>query len=103
MGEEKLLTIREVSLMLGITEKEVIDLAENQVIPAYRIGGVYLRFKLQQVEEYKKKIAPEARKSRFLEGCSFKDRAIDFFYFYDFYIVSAIIIIAVVFILVKGY
>lgn len=103
MGEEKLLTIREVSLMLGITEKEVIDLAENQVIPAYRIGGVYLRFKLQQVEEYKKKIDPEARKSRFLEGYSFKDRAVDFFYFYDFYIVSAIIIIAVVFILVKGY
>ena len=55
MSEEKLLTIREVSLFLGISEKEVIDLAESQALPAYKIGGVYLRFKRQQIEEYRKK------------------------------------------------
>ena len=54
MAEEKLLTIREVSLYLGISEKEVIELAESQTIPAYRVGGVYLRFKRQQIEEFKR-------------------------------------------------
>ncbi len=76
MSEEKLLTIREVSLILNITEKEVIDLAENQVIPAYRIGGVYLRFKRQQIEEYKKKINAPAAKRKFSEGNLFKDKII---------------------------
>ena len=103
MSEEKLLTIREVSLILNITEKEVIDLAENQVIPAYRIGGVYLRFKRQQIEEYKKKINTPAVKSNSSEGNSFKDRIIDFVYFNDFYILSVLIIIVIVFILFKGY
>ncbi len=103
MSEEKLLTIREVSLILNITEKEVIELAENQVIPAYRIGGVYLRFKRQQVEEYKKKIKAPGAKSNFSEGNLLKDRIIDFFYFNDFYILSVLIIIVIVFILFKGY
>lgn len=43
MGEEKLWTVRDVSIFLGISEKEVIDLAESGAIPAYKIGGVYLR------------------------------------------------------------
>lgn len=103
MSVEKLLTIREVSLSLNITEKEVIELAENQVIPAYRIGGVYLRFKRQQVEEYKKKIKPPAAESNFSETNSFKDKIIDFVYFNDFYILSVLIIIVIVFILFKGY
>ena len=42
MNEEKLLTVREASLILGISEKEVLDLAESGAIPAYKIGGVYL-------------------------------------------------------------
>lgn len=103
MNEEKLLSIREVSLILDITEKEVIQLAENQLIPAYRIGGVYLRFKRQQVDEYKKKIKAADSKSNLLEGNLLKDRIIDFFYFNDFYILSVLIIIVIVFILFKGY
>ena len=45
MADEKLLTVREVSVLLRISEKEVMDLAETGLIPAYKVGGVYVRFK----------------------------------------------------------
>jgi len=104
MREEKLLTIREVSLICNISEKEVIELAESQVIPAYRIGGVYLRFKRQQIEEYRKKIkSPVSSKNNTLERYSLKDQIFDFIYFNDFYILSVFIVIVIIVILFQGY
>ncbi len=99
MAEEKLLTIRDVSLILGISEKEVIDLSETGTIPGYKIGGVYLRFKRQQVEEYKKKHKSVLPKKESTREYSAKDRISDFFYFNDFYILSLIIIILILFII----
>lgn len=103
MSEEKLLTIREVSLILGITEKEVIDLAEKQIIPAYRIGGVYVRFKNQQVEDYRKKQKLAVPKEKRKEDYPFRDKVSDFFYYNDFYILSSLIILIIVVIILRGY
>jgi len=103
MGEEKLLTIREVSLALGISEKEVIELAESQAIPAYRIGGVYLRFKRQQIEEFKRKNKNLFFKDKQPHNYSVKNRLSDFFYFNDFYILSGIIILIILVIIFRGY
>jgi len=103
MGEEKLLTIREVSLFLGISEKEVIELAESQALPAYRIGGVYLRFKRQQIEEFKKKNKTLFSKDKQTHNYSVKHRLSDFFYFNDFYILSGVIIIVILVIIFRGY
>lgn len=91
---EKLLTIREVAALLGLTEKEVIDLAENSSIPAYKVGGVYLRFKREQVEEYKKVLKATHAKQKI----SLKDTVIDFVYFNDFYIFSFLLILALVYV-----
>lgn len=102
MPEEKLLTIRDVSLILGISEKEVIDLAESGRIPAYKIGGVFLRFKRQQIEEFKKKFKPHAHKTLSTEKNSFKDQIGDFFYFNDFYILAALIIFLMLIIIFQG-
>ena len=41
MADEKLLTVREVSVLLRISEKEVMDLAETGVIPAYKTERRY--------------------------------------------------------------
>lgn len=101
MGEEKLLTIREVAQMLGISEKEVIELSESGKIPAYKIGGVYLRFKREQVEGLKRSYNPLSAKASVSEKISFKDKISDFFYFNDFYIVSALIIIFILFLIFK--
>ena len=98
MSEEKLLTVREVSHILGLNEKDVMDLAENGSIPAYKVGGVYLRFKRGQVEEYRKKIHSN---SKVVREISFKDRVFDFFYYNDFYILSILLIILMLFIIFK--
>jgi excisionase family DNA binding protein len=87
MAESKLLTVREVSHILDISEKDVLDLAENGTMPAYKLGGVYLRFKKEQVEEFKLN-----NKQLLHREYSFKDRVFDFFYFNDFYILSISII-----------
>lgn len=99
MSEEKLLTVREVSHILNLTEKDVIDLAENGTIPAYKVGGVYLRFKRGQVDEYRKKSPPGPRGA--ILKTTFKERLFDFFYYNDFYILSLLLIILMLFIIFK--
>jgi len=95
MAEEKLLTIRDVSLILDVSEKEVMDLAESGKLAAYKIGGVYLRFKRAQVEEFKKTSLPFAHEAKSPQKYTFKDQLSDFFYFNDFYILSFLLILLV--------
>ncbi len=108
MAEEKLLTIRDVALLLNISEKEVIDFAESGVIPAYKIGGVYLRFKREQVEEARKSFrhkelrGDNPQQEALPVKSRLKDDINDFFYFNDFYIVSALIILAVLLVIFRG-
>jgi excisionase family DNA binding protein len=103
MSEEKLLNVRDVSIILGISEKEVLDLAESGAIPAYKIGGVYLRFKKEQIQEYKKSFKSVSPKGHTLAGYPLKDRLSDFFYFNDFYILTILIIILLFVIILRGY
>lgn len=99
MAEEKLLTVREVSILLEISEKDVLDLAESGSIPAYKVGGLYLRFKPSQVDEFRRKSKMVGQRSK---EYSPMDRVFDLLYFNDFYLVAAIVIAAMlVFILKK--
>ncbi len=92
MGEEKLLTIRDVALYLNISEREVMDLAEQGKIPAYKIAGVYLRFRKEQVEAYKNSLGPrDASSGR--DMYPFREKVSDFFYYNDFYILSTLIVL----------
>lgn len=88
--KEKMLTTREASHYLGITEGEVIDLSEKGVIPAYKVGGVYLRFKKEQLDLIKDDIKPTIREVE--AKYSFSDKVNDFFYYNDFYILSVLVI-----------
>jgi excisionase family DNA binding protein len=92
MAEEKFLTVREASLMLGVSEKDIVALAENGTLPAYKIGGVFLRFKKEQVAAYLRKMQPAGFQPARPEKGGFPDKLRDFFYFNDFYIVSLLII-----------
>ena len=99
MEENKLITVREAAKELGIDEQEVIDLAEDGKIPAYKIGGVYLRFKPEQVQEAKRRLGKIIKKQS--AKISFAERLEDFFYFNDFYILSLLIIIALLIIIFR--
>lgn len=102
MAEEKLLTVREVSLFLSISEKEVMDLAETGKIPAYKVGGVYVRFRRDQVEKYQKSSPIPSHEIRISQEQPFNEKVSDFFYFNDFYILSAVVILLIVFIIFWG-
>lgn len=103
MSEDKLLTVRDVSLLLGITEKEVVDLAESGQIPAYKVGGVYLRFKKEQIQQFKNSGKAQSAKTYTPNEYKFKDKLSDFFYFNDFYILAGLIIAFLLFIIYRGY
>jgi len=103
MAEEKLLTVRDVSLILGVSEKEVVDLAESGAIPAYKVGGVFLRFKKEQVQEYRKTKQPVLPKKEPTKNYPLHDKISDFLYFNDFYILTILIIILLLVIILRGY
>ncbi|MFA6129795.1 MAG: helix-turn-helix domain-containing protein [Candidatus Omnitrophota bacterium] len=102
MAEEKLLTVRDVSVILGVFEKDVLDLAEKGIIPAYKIGGLYLRFKKDQVELYKKDHHQAHSGSQTKEEKILPDMLHDFFYFNDFYILAIFLIALLGFLIYRG-
>ncbi|MFA6384667.1 MAG: helix-turn-helix domain-containing protein [Candidatus Omnitrophota bacterium] len=91
--------MREVSALLEISEKDVLDLAESGALAAYKVGGVYLRFKPSQVEEFKKKSA--ATTGQRSKEYSIADRIYDLLYFNDFYIIAFILIGAMLYFILK--
>ena len=103
MAEEKLLTVRDVSIILGVSEKEVVDLAESGILPAYKVGGVFLRFKKEQVYEYRKRTAPLTSKIDASKERTLNDRISDFFYFNDFYLLAVLLILLLLVIILRGY
>ena len=102
MSEHKLLTVRDVSLLLGVSEKEVVNLAESGAIPAYKIGGVYLRFKRDQIQQFQKSDKISLEKIHVPQKYTFNDKVSDFFYFNDFYILSVLIVILLLIIIFQG-
>ncbi len=119
---QKLMTLQELSLYLRIKEERIIDLVEKKIIVAYRIGGELLRFRKEQIDAIKSEIESRISDSdrlvpseedykarerlsllrRRKEGNTLRDRVLDFFYFNDFYIVSGMIIAALLMFIFKG-
>ena len=100
---ERFLTVRDVSLVLGISEKEVMDLVESKQLEAYKVGGVYIRFKQEQIEQFKKSFKPPTKNRPIVsQQYSLADRISDFFYFNDFYIASFIIIAVLMFLILRS-
>jgi excisionase family DNA binding protein len=54
---EKLLTIKEVSEYLKISEEEVKKLVDAGEIPAYRIGDTFLRFRKEQIDAIRAEVS----------------------------------------------
>ena len=114
---EKLLTTQEAASYLNVTEEEVVKLSQKGELPAYSIGGAFLRFRREQLDAIRKEILPrkaqatpvEAGPKRASAFChveepsqeSFSDALADFFYFKDFYIVSAVIAAGLLFVIFK--
>ena len=98
--QKKLLTLKEAGDYLGILEDELSEIINKGKIPSYKIGGLYTRFKIEDLDLYKDTVSNTPlektdRKRSSLYKVS--DRIKDFFYFYDFYIYSCIAIITIIY------
>ena len=108
---EKLLTVKEAAEYLGISAGEVNNLAEQGKIPAYKVGGVFLRFKKEQLNFFKDTalLAKRRTGASSLDQASpediakqtFLERIGDFIHFNDFYILCVVIIGALLYIILK--
>ena len=101
---EKLWTTSEVARFLGITEADVEQLVQQGKLTGYKLGGQFLRFRPDQVEALKgtMRFRPTTATSASLDRHPQLNQFRDFLYFYDFYIVSAILLTVVVLYLVAA-
>lgn len=107
--EDKLLTLKEAAQCLRLSEKELRDLADSGKIPAYHVGGVYLRFKEENIFSLRGKygghIASETTRGRFEVSANkntFLSGIRDFFYFNDFYIISLALIAFLIYVILRS-
>jgi len=94
---KRFLTLKEAADYLGIAENELDDLSKAHKIATYKIGGVYTRFKVDDMEAYRRKGVTKGSKNY----RNSIDRIRDFFYFNDFYIYSFIIIAVMLYFILK--
>ncbi|MDD4938781.1 MAG: hypothetical protein PHI60_01310 [Candidatus Omnitrophica bacterium] len=80
-----------------------MDFVESKQLAAYRVGGVYIRFKQEQITEFKRAFKPVSKKAVAPHPYTLKDKLGDFLYFNDFYILSILIIALVLVVIFQGY
>ena len=99
-GREKLLTTREVSNILGVVEKDIIEMTKNGRSPHYKVAGEFLRFRKAEIIKMKDEIQNKFSLSP--SRSTFGARMREFFYFNDFYILSAGLILFLVWFIFKS-
>ena len=126
---EKLFNIREVAEYLKLPEEEVKRLVDIGEIPAYKIGDTFLRFRKEQLDAVRSEITAIEKEVKSVPGraegaahpytdmekdikrreplarqydYTMAERAKDFFYFNDFYILSFIIVVFLMYLIVKS-
>ena len=106
---EKLWTTAEVAAYLGVSEDDVERLALEGKLTGYKLGGEFLRFRPDQVKRVKDQMggrgveavsiaedAPASPARHPATGRSnWQERVRDFVYFYDFYLLSFLLLIGV--------
>ena len=94
---EKLLTLKEAAKLLSIPPEEVEKWVREGRLPAFQIGGEFLRFRRQEIERFKRERiqppdlsrVPPREKTEVPYG--FLDSVKDFFYFNDFYLIGLLL------------
>jgi len=84
------ITVRETAQILSVSEKKVMDLIESGKLQAYKIADQFLRLKRNEVVTMLSsgQVASETAPHTYTPS----ERAQDFFYFNDFYLVSFAVI-----------
>ena len=97
MTSDQFITVRETAQLLGISEKKVMDLVKEEKLKAYRIAEQFLRLKKNEVLNIRKSgtVAVENVQIEY----SLAERVQDGLYFNDFYIMSLLIIVGLLYVI----
>ncbi len=91
------ITVRETAQILGTSEKKVMDLIELRKLQAYRIADQFLRLKRAEVMQMRS--TGEVPSENVHHEYTGLERFKDFIYFNDFYIIAAVIIGVLIYII----
>ena len=83
---EKLYNEKEAAEYLGISKQRLSELVKEKKLPAYKLGGEFLRFYQKDLDSVKYKAGRQKEYSAL-------SRLKDYIYYNDFYIIVAILII----------
>ena len=87
-----MLTLDEVKNFLEVEQQVIEKFIQDEVLHAYKIGGVYIRFRKEEVLGLKYDVLLKKKKTG--ASGSFGQRLWDFWRFNNFYIISVLIILA---------
>ncbi len=87
-----MLTLDEVKNFLEVEQQVIEQFIRDEVLHAYKIGGVYIRFRKEEVLGLKYDVLLKKKKGR--ASGYFWQRLWDFWRFNNFYIISVLIIAA---------
>ncbi len=87
-----MLTLDEVKNFLEVEQQVIEKFIQDEVLHAYKIGGVYIRFRKEEVLGLKYDVLLKKKKNE--AAGSFGQRLWDFWRFNNFYIISVLIILA---------
>ncbi len=90
MTTAQYITVRETSQVLGISEKKVMEMVETNQLQAFKIAGQFLRLKKADVLSLRNSGSVTRETTQYPYTIS--ERVKDFLYFNDFYLISAVII-----------
>ena len=94
---QQFISVRETAQVLNISEKKVMDLIEERKLQAYRIAEKFLRLKKSEVLNLRNTghIVTDSKQLTYTSA----DRMKDFLYFNDFYIVSAVAVVILLYVI----
>lgn len=87
-----MLTLDEVKKYLEVEQQEIEKFIRDGMLHAYKIGGVYIRFRKEEVLSLKYDVILKKKKS--LNPVSVGQKILDFWRFNNFYIISVLLIAA---------
>jgi excisionase family DNA binding protein len=91
MTNDQFISVREAAQILKVSEKKIMELSEQGKLLPYRIAGQFIRFKRSDIAGVKNAGAVTAENIHY--EYTPVERLRDFFYFNDFYIIAAGIIL----------
>ena len=92
-----MLSFEEVKNFLGLSQEDLEKYLKSGKLRAYKIGGTYLRFRKEEVLNLRSELRPVKAKTSGSAG----SRAADFWRFNNFYIISLLVVVALIALIVK--